>query len=81
MLNGWDVILFTDECTFTRSGITNHHNTHIWADVNPKVKKVRHHQINFRVNVWAGIIDNYLIGPVFLPNKLDGEHYLLFFTK
>lgn len=60
------------------NGLINHYNTHIWANVNPNAKTVRHHQINFKVNVWAGITDNYLVGPVFLPNNLNGYNYLLF---
>lgn len=71
-------ILFTDEATFNRNGITNHHNEHIWAEENPHEKKVTHHQRMFKVNVWIGIVDNNLIGPVFLPNNLNGENYLQF---
>lgn len=71
-------ILFTDEATFSRNGITNHHNEHIWADENPHAKKTTHHQRTFKVNVWAGIVDNNLIGPVFLPNNLNGHNYLHF---
>lgn len=69
-------ILFTDEAGFTRSGITNFHNEHVYADENPHAIKVTHHQHEFRINVWAGIIDNRIIGPVVLPNHLNGANYL-----
>ena len=28
-------ILFTEEAGFTRDGIFNYHNIHVWCDVNP----------------------------------------------
>lgn len=71
-------ILSTDEATFTRNGVTNHHNSHLWADENPRAKKETHYQNNFSVNVWAGIVDNFLIGPFFLPHRLSGAEYLNF---
>lgn len=71
-------ILFTDEATFTRNGMTNIHNTHIWAEENPKAIVETHHQVNFKVNVWAGVVDNFLLGPVILPGNLTGHSFLLF---
>lgn len=69
-------ILFTDECCFTRRGMTNLHNEHIYADENPHAIKVVHYQREFRINVWAGIIDRFIIGPVILPLRLNGLNYL-----
>lgn len=69
-------ILFTDEACFTRRGMTNLHNEHVYADENPHATKTTHYQHEFRVNVWAGIIDNFIVGPVILPNRLNGDHYL-----
>lgn len=37
-------ILVTDESCFTRNGIVNFRNTHIWADENPKETAARHFQ-------------------------------------
>lgn len=71
-------ILFTDEACFTRRGVTNLHNQHEYADVNPHSVAPRHFQHEFKINVWIGIIDRYLIGPVILPNRLNGETYLEF---
>jgi hypothetical protein len=51
----------------------------VWADENPKaIIQTHHHQVNFKVNVWAGVIDDFLLGPVFLPPNLNGESFLLF---
>lgn len=35
-----------------------------------------HH--NFVLNVWAGIVGDLLIGPIFLPTRLNGSHYFEF---
>lgn len=71
-------IMFTDEATFTRNGLTNLHNTHIWAEENPKAVVETHHQLHFKVNVWAGVVDNFLLGPIILPGNLTGNSFLLF---
>lgn len=74
-------ILFTDEARFTRRGITNLHNNHVYAEENPHAVQERHFQREFSINVWMGIIDNHLIGPFRLPDRLDGESYLNFLRE
>lgn len=69
-------ILFTDEATFTRCGIFNMRNEHVYAEQNPHMIVATHHQHQFKVNVWAGIIGDKIIGPVIIPNRLNGEIYL-----
>lgn len=71
-------ILFTDEATFTRDGINNTHNSHVWSDENPHATVESNFQHKFSVNVWCGMVDGYLIGPYILENRLTGEHYLSF---
>lgn len=71
-------ILWTDEATFTRSGITNHRNSHLWLHENPDAVRPSTFQHEFSVNTWAGIIDNILIGPLILPSTLNGERFLEF---
>lgn len=71
-------ILFTDEATFTRRGIFNWKNNHHYALENPRLPKERHFQHEFSINIWCGIIDNFLIGPYQLPQRLNGEQYLQF---
>jgi hypothetical protein len=68
-------VLFTDEASFQQDQIVNFHNQHVWADVNPHVTVEAHHQQRFSVNVWAGIVGNYLIGPKVLPQRLNGQTY------
>lgn len=69
-------ILFTDEACFTRRGVTNFHNEHVYAYENPHAIRVKHFQHEFKINVWAGIIGNCIVGPVILPQRLTGEIYL-----
>lgn len=71
-------ILFTDEAGFTRNGIFNFHNNHEWTDENPHAMVQKAHQQQFSLNVWAGIIGGHLIGPVFLPQRLNGQIYTNF---
>lgn len=72
-------ILWTDECTFTRRGLFNQHNRHMWAHENPFLMEEDSFQHRFSLNVWAGIIGSHVLGPVFLP-RLNGETYLRFLT-
>ncbi len=44
-------IIWTDEATFTRDGITNFHNQHIYSVENPHVVRERSFQHCFSVNV------------------------------
>lgn len=71
-------ILWTDESKFDRDGITNYHNAHYWEEKavgNPHLKRPKGSQRKFSANVWMGIINNHLVGPHFLPDHLNGEHY------
>jgi len=52
-------ILWTDESTFTRDGITNLHNLHFYATDNPLLKIETKHQQRFSLNVWAGIYRSF----------------------
>lgn len=72
-------ILCTDECTFTRRGLYNIHNSHHWAHENPHLVRPDSFQHRFSVNVWAGIVNNFVIGPVYL-SRLNCASYLQFLT-
>ena len=71
-------VLFTDEAYFTRDGLFNTHNFHIWQRQNPHAIHQNKHQYRFSVNVWAGIVHNQLIGPYILPSPLTGNVYKTF---
>ncbi|KAJ4427463.1 hypothetical protein ANN_25110 [Periplaneta americana] len=72
------LVLFTDEAQFTRDGITNFHNQHVWAYENPRATVPSHHQVRFSLNMWAGIIGDRLVGPHVLVNRLTGQAYTNF---
>lgn len=81
ILNNNDVlpnILWSDETTFTRNGIFNTHNSHVWETVNPRVVRRTHFQHRFSVNLWAAIIGDQLIGPIEIPDRLNANLYLNF---
>ena len=73
--------LFTDEAQFNRDGFFNCRNCHIWARHNPRVIFQRHYQQRFAVNVWAGILDDHVIGPYLLPPRLNGVRYRVFIEQ
>jgi hypothetical protein len=70
--------LFTDEAQFTRDGINNSRNSHVWAEENPHAIRERRSQLRFSVNVWIGVINNQLVGPHFFDGPLTGQVYLNF---
>ncbi|KAJ4440420.1 hypothetical protein ANN_08561 [Periplaneta americana] len=72
------LVLFTDEAQFTRDGITNFHNQHVWEYENPRSTVPSHHQVRFSLNMWASIIDDRLVGPHVLVNRLTGQAYTNF---
>jgi hypothetical protein len=69
-------ILFTDEATFTRNGINNTRNSHNWAQENPHATVQTNFQTRFSVNVWSGMINDMLIGPVIIDDRMKGDSYL-----
>lgn len=71
-------ILWTDECHFSREGVVNFHNTHIWSSQNPKKVRRKSYQTRFSVNLWAGVLGNELVGPFRIPPRLNSANYLEF---
>ena len=68
-------ILWTDESYFSRDGVFNMHNNHVWAAENPHAIRPRGHQHRLGVNLWAGIVNTHVIGPFELPERLDAETF------
>lgn len=71
-------IIFSDEATFTLNGEVNRQNCRYWAKENPKWMREHHTQYPQKINVWAGIVRNRIIGPHFFEGNLDGSTYLQF---
>lgn len=51
---------------------------HVWNDENPTVTRVRNFQVRWKINVWAGIMGTKILGPVILPDILNGASYMQF---
>lgn len=68
-------ICFSDECTFFLNGNVNKQNVRYWSDTNPHIFREGHTQFPEKVNVWAGILGNHVIGPIFIRANMTGEIY------
>jgi len=73
--------LFTDESQFSRDGVNNTHNSHVWADENTQATVESNFQQRFSVNVWFAVLDDQLIGPFILEGRLTRQTYLRFLQE
>lgn len=69
-------VCMSDESKFYLHGEVNTQNCRYWARENPHWMADTRTQYPQSLNVWAGILDNRIIGPFFLPERLSGEGYL-----
>lgn len=69
-------VIWTDEANFSRDAQVNLHNAHYWSATNPHWLGRTRHQYKWSLNVWCGICDGALIGPVFLDGTLTAVRYL-----
>lgn len=56
----------------------NLHNLHEWHVENPNLIREDRSQYRFKVNMWTGILNGKIIGPIELPENLNGQAYLDF---
>lgn len=71
-------ILFSDEAAFFLNGTVNRQNCRYWSTENHHWAQVAHTQYPEKINVWAGIFQDRIIGPYFFDVNLTGEIYLHF---
>lgn len=71
-------ILFSDESRFTNNGMFNRNNTRYWSQRNLHLLREGRFQEQFGINVWMGVLENHLLGPIFFNGTLTGERYLQF---
>ncbi|ERL95747.1 hypothetical protein D910_00207, partial [Dendroctonus ponderosae] len=64
-------VLFRYECTFHNNGLVNRHNFHYYFVTNPRTYRVIKNQNRWSVNVWGGILGQYLIGLYFFEGHLN----------
>jgi hypothetical protein len=58
-------ILFTDEASFYLNSKVCRHNSFYWSQKNPNWVVSIYNNDKKKVQVWAGIIGNKIIGPIF----------------
>lgn len=71
----WRKVIWSDEASFTNNGIFNRHNAHYWSTQNLHLTKPSNFQIVWKFNVWVGLINNQLIGPVVYDQNLNAAFY------
>ena len=71
-------VLFCDEETFSRKGVFNTHNMHIWALNNPHSNRPRIAQQRFTINALASIVEDSFLGTYILLPRLESDKYLMF---
>lgn len=71
-------ILFSDEATFYLHGTVNRQNCRYWSRINPHWMMEAHTQRPQKLNVWAGVIGDHIVGPFFFNETLTGQRYLDF---
>lgn len=76
--NFFNEVLWSDESTCRRDGYLNLHNAHSWQINNPQEKREDRSQHQFKINLWSGIFNGQILGPVELPPVLNGRNYLAF---
>lgn len=77
----FDYVLFSDESTFHNNGLVNRHNFHYYSDQNPHAFRTLDHQYRWSVNVWGGILGQYVIGPYFFEGHLNGQEFNRFLAE
>ena len=71
-------ILFTDEAKFTRKGVINFRNSHVWANENSRNTRPQGFQQRYGFSMWARFVDGCVIESYLLPSNLTGDTYLNF---
>ncbi|GBL97803.1 hypothetical protein AVEN_231961-1 [Araneus ventricosus] len=69
-------IIWTDKANFSHNGMFSRQNVHTWSLENPRYAVEVRHQLRWSINVWCGISNDRLTGPVFYEGTLTGQRYL-----
>lgn len=68
-------VLFSDESRFTNTGQVIRHNLHYWSSENPLWMHTMLFQHHWSLNVWCGIVGDFVIGPYFFEATITKEAY------
>lgn len=58
------------------NGVANTHKYRYWSDINPQSFKETHTQHPHNLLVWAGILGNQILAPLFIDGKLNRAIHL-----
>ncbi|KAL7292825.1 hypothetical protein TKK_0013650 [Trichogramma kaykai] len=70
-----DNIVFSDETTFQLNGNVNRQNCRYWSDTNPHWMREDKTQYPQKLNEWAEIVGDRIIGPFFINGNLNAQNY------
>lgn len=68
--------IFTKEASFTSHHTPNKQNVRIWSQQNLHVVYPGNTQYPWKINQWAGILSQSLLGPVIIDRTITSEKYL-----
>lgn len=74
-------ILFTDKIAFSLEDVMNVYNLHIWAGKTTHATCTHASEGKFILNMWTGIVGDYLLDLYNLTEKFDGCIYLAFLQE
>ncbi|KAJ8889769.1 hypothetical protein PR048_009272 [Dryococelus australis] len=74
-------ILLTDKATFTNHRCVNLRIMHYWATENPLWVRQVEHQQHWKVNVWCGIVGDYVTGPYLSQGTITSCMYARFLRE
>lgn len=74
-------VLFTDESSFSNVGLPNHQNYRRWTAENQHWTQEVPLQHRWKINVWAGIVADRIVGPFFFEGNLDSRMYAEFLEE
>lgn len=57
------------------NGSVNRHNSRYWSDSNPHWMRESKSQYPQKLNVWAGIVGEHIIGPFFIDGNRTAQKY------
>lgn len=69
-------VLFSDESTFMLHGKSNSSIVRYWSTHNLHFNNPIRTQYPQKLNVWAGILNNHIIGPLIIDGNLNSQKYL-----
>ena len=70
--------MFSDEARFGNNVVINRPIVTITPKITHTESRTAHFQNVYSINVWAGILSDYVIGPYFFEGNLTGHRYRQF---